>query len=349
MPESFNPSIHISSSLEELRSFIAKSNYSRIVFFVDENTHEFCLNRLLAQLPMEIKFEILEVSAGEESKSLEVLGSLYEALDSFDLDRNALIVNVGGGVVCDLGGFMASTFLRGIDFINIPTSLLAQVDASVGGKNGINLGKLKNRIGTFNNPRHVFVNLEFLETLDPRELRNGFAEMLKHALIHDAKHWDSLIEICSEKAFLTEDVVSRSIEIKNIYVQKDFQEQGIRKALNFGHTVGHAIESYYMSDEDPLLHGEAVAYGIIAEAYVSSKMSGLNKDELDHIKEVMQFIYGPCSRQLQADDLIRLAYADKKAESEQIVCSLISSIGQYSGIYVCTEELMKEAIEFIQL
>src|SRR5690606_32174448 len=206
--------------------------------------------------------------AGEENKNIDFCIGIWKMLLDFGAERNSLLINLGGGVVTDMGGFAASTYKRGIDFVQIPTTLLSQVDASIGGKTGIDLDTVKNIIGTFTQPEAVYINVDFLNTLDKRQLVSGFAEMIKHDFIFDASYFEDLKGFSFDRP--DEDLIYRSVGIKNEVVKQDPKESGLRKILNFGHTIGHAVETYSIdNDDNPLLHGEAIAVGMICEAYLS--------------------------------------------------------------------------------
>lgn len=306
---------------------INRMDPSKIFFLVDENTHEHCLPgflQLLEELP---ELEILEVEAGEDSKSAEVVVQLWEALAALEADRQALMLNLGGGVITDLGGFLAGTYLRGIPFINIPTSLLAMVDASAGGKNGINLAGMKNRVGLFLEPEAVFILPGFLESLPQRERVSGFAEMLKHGLIADAAYWEELQDFDIHKAIPDEAIIRRSVEIKQQVVQEDFRESGLRKILNFGHSVGHALESLSHQTDRPLLHGEAIALGMIVELQLSVKYSGLSQRDADAAAEDIRKIFRGLECKAEPAAVLHLMRGDKKNVQQQLRLSLLKEIG----------------------
>ncbi len=256
--------------------------YSKVFVLVDENTKKFCLSHLQNLVGPQID-EIIEISSGEEHKTIQTCLWVWRELSNKGADRKSLLINLGGGVLTDLGGFVASTFKRGIDFINIPTTLLSMVDASIGGKTGVDLGSLKNQIGVINQPQMVLILPELLATLEPRQITSGFAEMLKHGLIKDQTYWEAL-KAATEYA--EAECIQKSISIKNEVVLQDPTEKGIRKILNFGHTLGHAIESYFLDNpEKPtLLHGEAIAIGMILEGYLSHELKGLSMLSLEDIK-----------------------------------------------------------------
>lgn len=248
----------------------------------DQNTHKHCLPVLRKKLPKGFPLKIIEVPAGEKHKTLDTCFSVWEILTDKLADRNAVLINLGGGVICDLGGFAASVFKRGIRFMHMPTSLMAMADASIGGKTGIDLKGLKNMVGTFSQPMAVFIDPAFLRTLPERELNNGFAEMLKHGLIAEYSYFEELAQAGPEE--VTTEQIRISVEIKSDIVMRDPLEKNIRKALNFGHTIGHALESYsLLNDEKPLLHGEAVILGMMAETMLSEKMNFLSNEETEEI------------------------------------------------------------------
>ena len=232
-----------------LNEYISQLNPSKIFILVDENTHNHCLPILLPNLETDAPFEVIEIEAGEENKNIGTATQLWEIFSEMEADRKSLLINLGGGVVTDLGGFVASTYKRGIRFINLPTTLLAMCDASIGGKTGIDHQYLKNVIGTFALPEAILFYPKFLDTLKFEELRSGFAEMLKHGLIADEKHWNDLISLEKIAPQFIEPFIQRSMEIKQDVVSKDFREQNIRKNLNFGHTIGHAVESLFRNAE----------------------------------------------------------------------------------------------------
>ena len=249
--------------------------YSKVAILVDENTKRNCLYKL----PKFDNCTIIEIKSGEEHKNITTCSFIWEELTNNHFDRKSLLINLGGGVIGDMGGFCASTYKRGIDLIQIPTTLLAMVDASIGGKLGIDFNGLKNQIGLFNNPKSVLINSEFLNTLSDNELKSGFAEVVKLALIADNNLWNKIIST-SFNDLIWEEIIETSIKIKNKIVASDPFEKGERKKLNFGHTFGHAIESYYLEKGTPILHGEAVFIGMILE----TELSPISKEDKNEIK-----------------------------------------------------------------
>jgi 3-dehydroquinate synthase len=254
-----NYNIEIGNLVESSFQNLLNDKYvsSKKVIIVDENTHDFCLEYLLTNFEDLKEAEVMLLPVGEENKVMEVCFQVLEALSEYKIGRNDLIINLGGGVVSDMGGFIASIYKRGIDFINIPTSLLAMVDASIGGKTGIDLGRHKNQIGTFRDPKALFVDISFLDTLPQEEVLNGYAEMLKHALIFDTEYWKELTSITSMNDLLNASKIEKSILLKNKVVESDPLEKNNRKKLNFGHTIGHALEGFFL-DSESISHGHAV-------------------------------------------------------------------------------------------
>ncbi|MGZ4049535.1 MAG: 3-dehydroquinate synthase, partial [Bacteroidia bacterium] len=283
-----NYSVFVTNDIsKEINRFFktSKNKYSKIFILVDENTLKFCYPQLVEKIEPFEHAEIIEIDSGEESKTIEVCVQIWSALSEYGADRKSLFVNLGGGVIGDMGGFIASTFKRGMDFINIPTTLLSQVDASVGGKVGVDMNHFKNEIGVFNDPSAVFINLNFLNTLDKRQILSGFAEIIKHALIADVNYWAKVRTADFANFDSFDELVKTSVYIKNTIVLEDPKEKGIRKVLNFGHTVGHAVETFFLEQDSKkhLLHGEAIAIGMICEAYLSQRICKLSVEELEEI------------------------------------------------------------------
>ncbi len=329
-----------------LSQLINDKKYSKIVFLVDENTAKHCLNYVLQWLAVEVTFEIIEIEQGEENKTIETCTAVWESLVELNIDRKALLINVGGGMVCDLGGFVAATYKRGIDFVNIPTSLLAMVDASVGTKTGVNLGGLKNMVGSFSQPQMVLIDTAFLETLPGNQMRSGLAEMFKHGLIADASYWNQLKnlgELTTEDLLL---LIYHSVSIKNEIVLQDPLEKNVRKLLNFGHTLGHVLETYSHSGKgiQPLLHGEAIAIGMILEAFISYKKNLLTKKSYLEIKETLNLMFE--SIVFTENDIeicTHLLIHDKKNVNGMVQFTLLTDIG--SGVIneIVESELINEA------
>jgi 3-dehydroquinate synthase len=314
-----------------LQQLLAEGHYSGIFILTDENTANHCLPAFLANLATQLPFEIIEIEAGEEHKNIHTCIEVWHALTDLGAERKSLMINLGGGVVTDLGGFVASTFKRGMDFINVPTSLLAMVDASVGGKTGVDLGVLKNQVGVINNPVAVLADTQFLQTLPAEQMRSGLAEMLKHGLIADKMYWEKFADLSSMTTLDLGGLIYRSVEIKNNVVMQDPTEKGLRKILNFGHTMGHAIESYFLESEakTTLLHGEAIAIGMVLEAYFSWQMGLITGSEYLEIKTVISGIYeGVEFSDNDINNVTALLVHDKKNEGGSIRFALLVAIGQ---------------------
>jgi 3-dehydroquinate synthase len=314
-----------------LNQFIEEFQPSKIAFITDTNTSKFCKNLLISKLVF--KSEIIEISInqGEENKNLETCMQVWNQLSNNNFDRKSLLINLGGGVVTDLGGFVAATFLRGISFINIPTSLLAMVDASVGGKTGIDLGVLKNQVGVMANPKMVIIDTIYLKTLPEKQFNSGISEALKHGLIHSESHWNKLAveQINIDNSGLSE-IIYESIQIKSNIVDQDYNETNLRKSLNFGHTLGHAIESYSLSGKKnkPLLHGEAIAIGMVLEAFLSHIYLGFPKNTVDEIKAVFKIYFSTVYFENESiRDIISYLIFDKKNNNQQVNFVLLKKIG----------------------
>lgn len=337
----------LNDNFSQLNDFLSTRSFSKIFILVDENTHEYCLPALLGNLETDLAFEILEIEPGEEMKNIQTANQLWEILTEMQADRKALVINLGGGVITDMGGFVASTYKRGVQFINIPTTLLSMCDASIGGKTGIDLMHYKNMVGTFTFPEQIFVYPKFLETLPYKELRSGFAEMLKHGLIADKKHWENLINISKLDANAVVPHIETSMEIKQDVVQQDFQEKNIRKTLNFGHTIGHAIESLCLSQGNPVLHGEAVAMGMITETHLSFSEGLISEEDCTIIIENIQKYYPYLDiSDFKDEDIFELLINDKKNTDNKINFSLISGIGSCTFDYQCSKKGIASSIEF---
>lgn len=315
---------------EMLNSWISNHNYSKLFILVDETTNEFCLPKLLPLLEVEIPIEIIEIEAGEEMKNISTCVEIWSILADLGADRKSALLNLGGGVITDLGGFVASTFKRGIDFINIPTTLLGMVDAAIGGKNGVDLGALKNQIGVINAPKLVLIDTDFLETLPQNHMKSGLAEMLKHGLNFDKTYWNQFKDLQDLNFDDLDQLIHRSVEIKNEIVCQDPTETGMRKALNFGHTIGHAIESHFLETPTPLLHGEAIAIGMVLESYISKEKNLISASEYIEIKSTLLAVFGKhifTSNDIEA--ILNLLIHDKKNEYGTVQFALINSIGTY--------------------
>jgi len=289
------------------------------------------------------------IPSGEQNKKIESVGKIWSFLSQNGADRKSLLINIGGGMLTDLAGFAATTFKRGIDFLNIPTTLLSQVDASVGGKTGINFNGLKNEVGSFKEPIAVIINTDFLQTIDRENFISGFAEMIKHGLIHSPGHLNELKDFDFDRIDSDElqEIIRHSVEVKTYFIANDLTENNIRKALNFGHTVGHAIESLAMEQQRPVLHGYAVAYGMIAELFLSEKMCGFPPKQIEELTRWMLAVYGKF--EITKDDferLYQLMTHDKKNDSGRINFTLLPKIGEIEINQNCSKDLIFEALNF---
>jgi len=331
-----------------LNKYIGVHSFSNIFIIVDSNTSEHCLPILLRQLETELTIEVIEIEAGEHNKTIETCSGVWQTLSELRADRKTLILNLGGGVVTDLGGFVACTYQRGVKFINIPTTLLSMVDASIGGKNGVDLGNIKNQVGIIKTPNMVLIDTNYLETLSSREMRSGLAEMLKHGLIHNELYYNKLSILSNLTLEDLDQLIYDSVLIKKDIVEQDPTEQNLRKTLNFGHTLGHAIESFYLNhDTKALLHGEAIAIGMILETYLSTVLLGFPLEKALKIKENTIKVYGkviiPEADLAPIMDLMRF---DKKNEKGTINFVLLETIGKAKTNCVVPNELIINSFDF---
>ncbi len=336
---------------QKLNAILQAGTYTKLFIIVDSNTQEHCLPVVLNLLETTLTIEVIEIEPGEIHKTIETCSGVWDALAALDADRKGIIINLGGGVVTDLGGFVASTFKRGMDFINIPTSLLSMVDASVGGKTGVDLGALKNLIGVINNPKLVVIDTSFLATLPKNEMRSGLAEMYKHGLIASQEYWQQLSDLSTMTTDNLNQLIYDSIIIKNTVVLEDPTEQNIRKTLNYGHTLGHAIESYCLShtEKETLLHGEAIVIGMILESYLSTIKTGLSQEQLTHINTVFSNMYDQVhfSRE-DINQIIELLKYDKKNTHGKVRFVLLEKIGKGVIDQEVSNDLIYEAFDYYQ-
>lgn len=348
-PTSQAPVFYSEDGLEKLNLHIKKSNYSKVFILVDSNTITYCLTPFLQSLNSECETEVIEMEAGEENKNIETCTQIWLTLSELGADRKSLLINLGGGVVTDLGGFIASTFKRGIDFINVPTTLLSMVDASIGGKTGIDLDNLKNQVGVISEPEMVVIETKFLDTLPANEMRSGLAEIFKHGLISDKQYWEKATGLQNLTLDDLEELIKGSVEIKSKIVKQDPTEKHLRKTLNFGHTFGHAIESYYLTapGKDPLLHGEAIAIGMIMAGYISSKTVGLSEVECEKItKNLLGFFPKTYISSADFDQIKDLLKFDKKNSHGNINFVLLNEIGVAKVDCIVPTELWEEAKDY---
>lgn len=333
----------------ELAKAIAECEHDRIFVLVDETTNKLCWSLVKDYLCLK-DAQTIVIGATDRRKNLDTLVHVWESLQQGKATRHSLLINLGGGMVTDLGGFAASTYKRGINFINVPTTLLAMVDASVGGKTGINFGGLKNEIGIFNDAEFVLLDTNWLRTLDEANIRSGYAEMLKHGLIADETMWAELINFNLAQPNLLQlaSMLNKSVRIKERIVTEDPHEKGIRKALNLGHTFGHAFESWAMKRQ-PVLHGYAVAFGLIAELYLATTQTDFPTERMRQTVNFIRAYYG--SLPITCNDypeLIELMHHDKKNRGNEINVTLLGGIGDIRIDQTITEEDIKEALDFFR-
>jgi 3-dehydroquinate synthase len=335
-------------AFEKLNSYLAENKPSKIIILVDKNTKKDCLPYFESKLKTSIQTAIVEINAGEIHKNISTCVDVWKALAELNTDRKGLLINLGGGMVTDLGGFVASTFKRGIKFINIPTTLLSMVDASVGSKTGVDLGTLKNLVGLFSNPEMVVIDTKFLDTVTKRELHSGFAEVIKYGLTYDINLWDSIKKNDPFNSHLDE-IIYRSIEIKNEVVLQDPREKGLRKVLNFGHTIGHAIESFFLesNDKETLTHGEAIAIGMVIESYFSYKLFNFPKKELSIIKSKITELFGKVK--IANNDyapIIDLMKYDKKNLGSTVNFVLLNNLADFKIDCKVSNDLLIEGLDY---
>lgn len=332
-----------------LNEHLKINNFSKIFILVDENTHRYCLPDFLTELETEAEIEIIEIEAGEIHKTIETCYGVWSSLSDLDADRKSLLINVGGGVVTDLGGFVASTFKRGIAYINVPTTLLAMVDASVGGKTGVDLGHLKNQIGVISTPDLVLIDTRFLKTLPQNQMRSGLAEMLKHGLIQDVNYWNKFKDLSKLSLEDLDTLIYESVIIKKNVVDEDPFENGLRKTLNFGHTLGHAIESYFLSNPNKkdLLHGEAIIIGMILAAYISTKLVQFPEEITAEIKALFLSYYDKVNiDKAEYQSIIDLLKYDKKNHHGNINFVLLENIGSPKIDCLVDEAIIIDAFNY---
>ena len=336
--------------LRDVAEAIARCPHDRIFVLTDTTTVELCWP-IIKALPEFETAQMITIGATDEHKTLESLAFVWRSLQEGGASRHSLLINVGGGMVTDLGGFAASTFKRGLAYTNIPTTLLSQVDASVGGKTGINFGGLKNEIGVFNCAQSVILSSEFLRSLDQQNLLSGYAEMLKHGLISDTESWKELLRFDLEEIDYGQlgSLVAKSVQVKERIVEEDPTEKGIRKALNLGHTVGHALESLALERKKPVLHGYAVAWGMICELYLSVIKCGFPKDKFRQTVQFIRANYGDFPLDCkQYDRLFEFMKHDKKNEAGIINFTLLADIGDIRINQQATKEEIFESLDFLR-
>tara|TARA_R110002111_G_scaffold126253_4_gene190811 strand:+ start:1570 stop:2637 length:1068 start_codon:yes stop_codon:yes gene_type:complete len=348
-----NCTIHFNEvCYDALNKHLKEKNFSKIFILVDENTHTYCLPFFIEKVETDVVIEIIEIESGEINKTIDTCVGVWNTLSDLDADRKSLLINIGGGVITDLGGFVACTFKRGIAYINVPTSLLAMVDASVGGKTGVDLGHLKNQIGVISNPDLVLIDTKYLDTLPQNQMRSGLAEMLKHGLITGESYWNKFTDLSKLSLDDLDELIYESVIIKKNVVEEDPYENGRRKTLNFGHTLGHAIESYFLSNpkKTTLLHGEAIAVGMVLACYISTELTGFPKEKTLEIKALFTNYYGKVSiDESEYATIIELLKYDKKNNHGNINFVLLESIGNTKMDCLVDEHVIIDAFKFYDI
>lgn len=335
-----NYKIHIGKNiLGSLENFIDFSKFSSIVILTDENLVK---NSWLEKLP---NFKSIVIKAGEINKNLETVTNIWKQMNDLSMDRKSLLINLGGGVVCDLGGFCASTYMRGIEFLQIPTTLLSQVDASVGGKTGFDFNGAKNIIGAFSSPNLVVIDVGTLETLPKREYISGLGEVIKYGIIYDKDFFEYLEKNSPDDEY----IINKSCEIKADVVSKDFKEGGLRKILNFGHTIGHSVETLSLNADNPLLHGEAVAIGMVAESFIAKEIGNITEAEFSRIKNLIEKYKLPIKCGGNLEEIYLMLFKDKKNIAKKIKWVLPIGIGKSIYDVEIEENIIKKAIEEVLL
>jgi 3-dehydroquinate synthase len=345
----YNATIIVTNELEEeLGKILRHYPENKIFLITEQNCDQFSVP-LISNTPGFDHFKKIVIPSGEENKKLSSVEKIWLFLSQNGADRKSLIVNLGGGMLTDLGSFAASTMKRGMDFVNIPTTLLAQVDASVGGKTGFNFNGLKNEIGVINQPNTVLIDTRFLKTIDYQNFISGYAEMIKHGLINSPEHLEEVrnFDLLNIDYESLRGIIARSVAIKDSFVFRDPNEHNIRKALNFGHTIGHAFESSALETDHPILHGFAVAYGMIAELYLSYKVYSLPLATLNELSDWLIKIYGKyVIEEDQFEAFYQLMTHDKKNEGTRVNFTLIPSIGEVAINQNCDKKLIFEALNY---
>ena len=342
--------IYSNSPEVELAEWVNGYEKGKVFLVTEENVDRLWLPGLNEFLENQFIRKLVLLS-GEHNKKLEAVAQIWEFLSKNGADRKSLLINIGGGMLTDLAGFTASTFKRGIDFLNVPTTLLSQVDASVGGKTGINFNGLKNEIGTFKNPAAVIIDTEFLKTIDHPNFLSGFAEMIKHGLIKNTDHLDELksFDLNNINYKILLQIIQNSVNVKEYFVMNDPTEKNIRKALNFGHTAGHAFESLAMEQNRSVLHGYAVAWGMITELFLSIKNCGFSETLCSDLTQWLLKIYGKFGiGENDFERLFDLMTHDKKNEAGRINFTLLSEPGKVKINQNCDKEMIFEALNYYQ-
>jgi 3-dehydroquinate synthase len=328
-----------------ITDYIERVAPSSTFILVDENTEKYCLHHLLEHVTGIC--HVIRIPSGELNKTIETCQYVWSQLLRYGADRYSLMINLGGGVIGDLGGFCAATYMRGIRFIQVPTTLLSQVDASVGGKLGVDLLGFKNMIGLIQDPEMILIHTPFLRTLPDAQIRSGYAELLKHGLIADKESWQTLSKASNINTLNYDLLVYDSVTTKKSVTEQDPQERGLRKILNFGHTIGHAIESYWLDSKTPLLHGDAVAIGMVSEAYLSYRVGNITESELFDIRYSLIDLYGHHPKYVKpVKELMTLMAADKKNQNGNIKFALLQEVGHACFDVQVQQDLIEDSFTF---
>jgi 3-dehydroquinate synthase len=335
--------IFSSDAAADLSRFLEQKKYSKVTVLSDMNTSKYCYPKVQSKMAAHDK---IVIESGEEAKNIATCEVIWSKMTDMAMDRHAVLVVIGGGVLGDMGGFCAATYKRGIDFILIPTTLLSQVDASIGGKLGVDFNHYKNHIGVFQTPVLTLLDAGFLSTLPEEEKRSGFAEVIKHALIADKRMWD-VIKRNSLGEQDWKSLLKHSVDVKLNIVSEDPYEKGLRKSLNLGHTIGHALETYLLNEKRKILHGEAVAAGLICEGFLARERQMLAADEFDDLCTYIRRIFGKVTfREEETEAIAALAKQDKKNKGNKILCVLLEGIGKARWDCEVRPEDVKRALSF---
>jgi 3-dehydroquinate synthase len=332
--------------LSFLSEFLNHKKYSEIVILADSNTAECCYPKLIQKLPFLASAPLIVTPAGEANKNLSACEEIWAKMLQINADRKSVILNLGGGVIGDMGGFVAACYKRGIDFIQIPTTVLSQVDSSIGGKLGVDFRYGKNLIGVFKNPALVIMSTIWFDTLGQRQVVNGFAEIYKHALIQSPQQWEALSKDLTIPPITFYEILHDSLLVKKSVVEEDPFEKGWRKILNFGHTIGHAVEAYSLeNDQEPLLHGEAIAAGMLMEGYIGTITSGFSTDNLQQLEKVFLAQYGHYFIPKGIEDALwNSMKLDKKNSGAKVMSVVLKSIGEPDIDVEITQDLLHKAL-----
>lgn len=336
-----------SDSLQKLQAFLDKGNYGSYFIVCDEHSLQHCLPTLLFHCETLLQAEMIELESGEHSKTMDTCMTIWSALQDLGADKKSLIINLGGGVITDIGGFVASVYKRGVDFVHIPTTLLAMVDAALGGKNGVDLHHTKNQLGSIAQPELVVINPEFLSTLPERHIKNGLAEVLKIALVRDEAFFKKVNGFKSSSGYLSEEAIGQAVRLKQEVVRQDPDEKGLRKCLNFGHSIGHALESACLEQQMDVLHGEAVAAGMIMETYMAWQAGRCTKVFVNTVVKAVQKHFAPIAISQKTEALLlRHIRHDKKNEGDDMVLAIAPSAGNFELLKITSTKLVSEAVHF---